>query len=96
MSSKRSKKLKKKEDELFTGAFWSGKTAAKLGLVDEVADVRSKMKEKFGKKVKIVEIEEKKGFIKGLLSEKLNISNKLGASIISSLEERISFSKFGL
>lgn len=96
VKSRRGEKLGSDEnflnEKIFTGAFWSGKKAAELGLVDSVSDMRSKMKEKFGEKVEIVNISVKKGFLKSLLSEKLSISD----NIISKVEERLIFNKFGL
>ena len=83
---------KEAEDKLFNGAFWSGKKAAELGLVDAVCDMRSKMKEKFGDKVEIVSITTKKGLIKSFFSEKsFDVE-----SLFSKIEERVSFNKFGL
>jgi signal peptide peptidase SppA len=94
--SKRGAKLKESEDKLFTGAFWSGRKAVDLGLVDEVANFQSKLKEKFGEKVEIIEISEKKGWLKSLFSEKINFSSSLAGEVISLIEEKISFGKFGL
>lgn len=92
VKSRRGAKLKNNEDNLFTGAFWSGKKSAELGLVDEICDMRKKMKEKFGPKVKIQQITTKKGLIKSFFSEKsLSVESLLGK-----VEERISFNKFGL
>jgi len=93
VKSRRGDKLKEAEDKLFTGAFWSGKRSAELGLVDAVCDMRSKMKEKFGPKVEITQITVKKGLIKSFFSEK---SANLSESLLNSIEERISFNKFGL
>ena len=92
VKSRRGAKLKNNEDNLFTGAFWSGKKSAELGLVDEICDMRKKIKEKFGDKVKICPITVKKGLIKSFFSEKsLSVE-----SLLSKVEERISFNKFGL
>jgi signal peptide peptidase SppA len=90
--SRRGEKLKESEDKLFTGAFWSGKKSAELGLIDGVWDMRKKMKEKFGDKVEIVNISSKKSFIKSLFSEKVSLAENL----ISKIEERLIFNKFGL
>jgi len=92
VKSRRGAKLKNNEDNLFTGAFWSGKKSAELGLVDEICDMRKKMKEKFGDKVKIQQITAKKGLIKSFFSEK-SFSIE---SLLNKVEERISFNKFGL
>ncbi|MBM3579564.1 MAG: S49 family peptidase [Alphaproteobacteria bacterium] len=92
VKSRRGNRLKKPKEKLFTGAFWSGKKAVELGLVDAVADLRSKMKEKFGDDVEIVNISTKKSFLKSLLTEKLNLAE----SLLDKLEERVSFGRFGL
>lgn len=96
VKSRRGEKLGNDEnflnDKIFTGAFWSGKKSAELGLVDGVCDMRSKMKEKFGDKVEITQITIKKGFLKSLLSEKISITE----NIISKIEERLIFNRFGI
>lgn len=80
------------EDKVFSGAIWSGKTAKEIGLIDDIADIRQKMKDKYGKKVKIVNITSKKSFLKNIFSEKSDITNNL----INKIEERLNFAKFGL
>lgn len=89
VKSRRGAKLKESEDRLFTGAFWSGRKAVELGLVDAISDMRKKMKEKFGDEVEIVPISVKKSFVKSLISEKFS-------EILFKIEERVSFSKFGV
>jgi signal peptide peptidase SppA len=92
VKSRRHNKLKDLDENLFTGAFWSGKKAVELGLVDLVANLRGKMKEKFGEKIEFIEIKSKKSFLKSFFSEK----SDLAQSLISKAEERLSFAKFGL
>lgn len=96
VKSRREGKLKEAEDKLFTGAFWSGKKSAELGLVDSVCDLRSKMKEKFGDKIEITPITTKKGLIKSFFSEKSKNPTIFAESLINQIEERINFNKFGL
>jgi signal peptide peptidase SppA len=89
----RGKKLKKNEDGLFNGAFWSGKTACDLGLVDAIGDMRGVMRGKFGDKVKFVNIAPKKrGLIGSLISTKFDLVGQL----VSKIEEKSYWSKFGL
>lgn len=95
--NRRKNKLKKAEDDLFNGAFWSGKKAAELGLIDGIADMRTKMEEKFGKKVEIKFIGSKKGFLKSLFSEKTHLSShSLVESVVDKIEEKVHFNKFGI
>jgi signal peptide peptidase SppA len=90
---RRGNKLKESDDTLFNGAFWSGKKATQLGLIDKVSDIRSVMKDKFGDKIKFINIEpKKKGMLKELLSSRENFSDNL----INKIEERGILSRFGL
>ncbi|MSP34012.1 MAG: S49 family peptidase [Rickettsiales bacterium] len=85
------------DDKIFTGAFWSGRKAVELGLVDAIADMRSKMKEKFGEKVGIKNIDIKKGFIKSFFAEKSGLAlGQVVVEIVDKLEEKASFGRFGL
>ena len=51
VKERRGKRLKKDGAELFNGAFWSGKKALELGLIDGLGDLRSRMREMLGEKV---------------------------------------------
>lgn len=94
VKERRQNKLKGDDDfldnNIFTGAFWSGKKSAELGLIDGVCDMRSKMKEKFGNEVKFVKITTKKSLIKSIFSEKtLDL-------FFDKFDEKIKLSRFGL
>jgi signal peptide peptidase SppA len=45
--------LAKDNKDIFSGMFWSGRTAVSLGLADRTGDLRSVLKEKFGDKVRL-------------------------------------------
>lgn len=53
VKERRGAKLKGNDAELFSGAFWSAPRALDFGLIDGVADVRTKMRELHGPKVKL-------------------------------------------
>lgn len=88
----RGKRLNADSDELFSGAFWSGKQALDMGLVDGLGDVRSIMREKFGHKVSLRYIKPRKPLLGGLLNAKMHWSSEL----LHSIEERSIWSRFGL
>jgi len=96
VASRRGAKLKGDTDfhnnKIFTGAFWSGRKASELGLIDGIADMRTKMREKFGADIKFENIAVKKGFIKSFFSEKSGFSGE----IVSKIEEKLYFGRFGL
>jgi len=94
---RRGEKLKESDDNLFTGAFWSGKKSLELGLVDGICDMRKKMKEKFGDKTEFVAVTAKKGLLKSFFSEKLQNSFESNfEGVLNKVEERIEFNKFGI
>jgi signal peptide peptidase SppA len=95
-------KLKAPDAELFSGAFWSASKAAEFGLVDGIADIRSKMREVFGDKIRLKLIEGEK---KGLLARLRRSPGVLGVhpqalafadDLVSAVETRTLWSRFGL
>jgi signal peptide peptidase SppA len=94
-------KLKAPDTELFSGAFWSASKAVDFGLIDGVTDVRSKMRQVFGDKVKLKVVEPERA---GLLSRlrrapgALALGNGLAFAddLVSAVEARSLWSRFGI
>ncbi len=64
VKERRAERLNGKDEDLFSGAFWSATKAHELGLIDGITDVRAKMRELFGDKVKLKLVPlEKGGFL---------------------------------
>ncbi|MGQ0456389.1 MAG: S49 family peptidase [Hyphomicrobium sp.] len=101
VKERRKGKLKGPEPELFSGAFWSGEKAAEFGLIDGLADVRSKMQELHGKTVKLSVVAPEKP---GLLTRARRLAAEDGPAsglafaddLVSALEARALWSRFGL
>ena len=94
VQTSRSSKLKDPEkNNIFTGEFWTGSAALKIGLVDGIGNADQVLKEKFGEKVIIKNMEKPKGFIARKLSS--SIKNPID-SLTNSLEEKSMWQKFGL
>jgi len=55
----RIKKINKQNKNIFSGSFWTGKEAIKLGLVDGIGDLKTIMEKKFGEKLRYVSIKPK-------------------------------------
>ena len=90
----RGNKLKDPEkNNIFTGEFWSGSKALKLGLVDGIGNLDQVLKEKFGENVVIKRFEKQKGFLAKKLSSSLDSQIE---KMIDNLEERNLWQKFGL
>ncbi len=100
--SRRGKKLRAAEDQLFNGDFWTGKRAHELGLIDGLADMRAVITDRFGKDVRIMPMTERAGWLRrrfGIRTEH-DAPEMLGANfaagIVATLEERFLWSRFGL
>ena len=90
----RGNKLKDPEkNNIFTGEFWSGSKALKLGLVDGIGNLDQVLKEKFGENVIIKRFEKQKGFLAKKFSSSLDSQIE---KMIDNLEERNLWQKFGL
>lgn len=95
-------KLKAPDTELFSGAFWSAARAVEFGLVDGIADIRSKMQDIFGEKIRLKVIEpEKPGFLARLRRTPGAIGIQTPAlafadDLVSAVETRTLWSRFGL
>ena len=90
----RGSKLKDPDkNNIFTGEFWTGSSALKLGLIDAIGNVDQILKEKFGDRLVIKNFEKQKGFI----AKKLSSSLKEPIDSFSNfLEEKSLWQKFGL
>ncbi len=91
-------------DELFTGAFWSGREALGLGLIDGIDDVRSRMRSLFGDKVQLRMIQPKQSLLSRLrggpaspsITDSAPSVSHFGDELISSIEARALWARFGL
>ena len=102
---RRKDKLKAPEDELFTGAFWTGRRALELGLVDGLGELTEVMQERYGDTVQFRPVEQRQGWFKqklglGARAKGLSLPQGNVASIVDdvlvAIEERGLWNKFGL
>ena len=94
VETSRGSKLKDPEkNNIFTGEYWSGASALKLGLIDGIGNADQILKERFGDKVVIKNFEKQKSFI----AKKLSSSAYDPIDSLSNvLEEKSMWKKFGL
>jgi signal peptide peptidase SppA len=105
VKERRAGRLKGLDQELFSGAFWSATKALELGLVDGISDVRAKMRELYGKKVRLKVVPFDRG---GLLTRFRRSPPAVGyedltrghlafaEDLISAIEARALWSRYGL
>ncbi|MGU3537096.1 S49 family peptidase [Methylobacterium sp. A54F] len=93
------------DENLFTGAVWTGRQAVPLGLVDALGDIRSTLRARFGEKVDLRLVAEAKGsFIARLLRRSAPGGIGLGAGLgggladdlIGAVAERAAWARYGL
>lgn len=97
IENRRGAKLKGDRSELFSGAFWTGETAVKLGLVDAVGEIRQTINSRFGDDTELMMIEPKRKLLPFGLT---NLSGQMASGIVNEASEiaieRAYLSRFGL
>ncbi|NBU23990.1 MAG: S49 family peptidase [Actinobacteria bacterium] len=86
------------DDSLFTGAVWSGSKAVELGLVDEIGSMYDVLRKRFGKEVRIKEVEPDKSLVEKLLGVEGGggAINAMFAAAMNTLESRVSWGRLGM
>ena len=92
-NSRGSKLIDPEKNNIFTGEFWTGASALKIGLIDGIGNADQILKEKFGDKIIIKNFEKQKGFIAKKLSSSINDPIN---SLTNLLEQKSLWQKFGL
>ncbi len=88
---------KDKDADIFSGEFWSGKTAVTLGLADRVGDIRSALRERYGEKVRLRLFSTERSFFgkKGIA-----VGGAIGAAfsegLLSEFDERALWERYRL
>ena len=104
VKARRGKRLVGAEKDIFSGAFWTGSKALEIGLIDGIGDLRSVMRKRFGDKVRLRQIGVPQSFWRQRLGLSESLGNNAGlldtenmaTSILSTIEERLTWSRFGL
>ncbi|UJQ95818.1 S49 family peptidase [Mariluticola halotolerans] len=98
VKARRAERLKGDDDDLFTGEWWTAMRGLDLGLIDELGDMHSVLRARFGKKLVLRPIAPKRGLLQ---LPRLPFASQLNAGTIASetiaaLEDRALWSRFGL
>jgi signal peptide peptidase SppA len=91
---RRGDKLQGKDKELFTGAYWTGKSALTLGLIDGIGHMEATMKRKFGDMAMLKQIPVGGGgFLRRIV---LANTSDISGQALDALEARALWQRFGL
>jgi ClpP class serine protease len=107
VKSRRDGKLKADDEELFSGAFWSGGQALTLGLVDGLGNLHDVVREKFGDEAVLRPVTKSAGWMRRLrmppqvagpqgAGHSGRIAAGLADEVIEALEARALWQRFGL
>lgn len=98
---RRGKTIEHAGDQLFTGAFWAGRKAVELGLIDGISDVRTKMREVYGEEVRLKLVAAERGLFRRRIPGVATIlpafePKNIAEDLISVLEAKAIWSRYGL
>ena len=102
VKDRRAAKLQGPDETLFSGEFWSARPAIELGLADSLGDLRTMLRARYGDKVRTPLIAAERRFF-GRKIPGVNVletfatgRQSLAADLVSTLEERALWSRYGL
>lgn len=97
---RRGRRLLDNEEELFSGAFWTGTRAKELGLIDDLGEMRATLRQRFGDKVRIKRVERSRPWFQRRFGFGANVgapSSGLWVNdALAAVEERLMWNRFGL
>jgi len=98
---RRGKRLKSKDDGIFEGDVWTGEGALALGLIDGIGDMRTVMRDRFGKKVKLRLMGPQRNWFRRRLGMSRPPTFDLDpysviSGVFAAVEERALWARFGL
>ena len=105
--ARRGARLAGPENTMFSGEYWVAKTAKEFGLIDQIGDVRSFLRQRFGENVMMPPIASERSFfgrrspgVAGVSPERIldGVIDRAGLvdDIISAIETRAIWARFGL
>lgn len=98
--ARRGERLKAPDDDAFSGAFWTGRTALAMGLIDGIGDLRTVMRQRFGERVRLRPVGVDRGWLRRRLGlAAVPVGGDAGAwadAVLAAVEERMIWGRFGL
>jgi signal peptide peptidase SppA len=99
VKTSRGKKLKGPEKTLFSGEFWTGEKSVELGLADRLGEIKTVLRERYGKKVETPLVAPSTSWFSkktpGVSFDGVPDAN-WAATLISAIEARALWSRYGL
>jgi serine protease SohB len=99
VKDRRSARLSGPENTLFSGEYWTAKTALGYGLIDRLGDLRAVLRERFGEDVLTPLISAERGLFRrvpGVGADDLLQAPGLAENVLSAIEARAIWARYGL
>nr|WP_209880176.1 S49 family peptidase [Azospirillum soli] len=102
---RRGGRLNAPDEVLFSGAFWAGRKALEMGLIDGIGDLRTILRGRFGEKVRLRVVQEDRRWFRrvglrvgapALDSALDSLASELPGAALAAVEERALWSRYGL
>lgn len=94
VQERRGGRLKNDPEQVFSAAVWSGRGALELGLIDELGDMGTVLRERFGDNVRIRDFTPKRRWFRSPLGARAGA--EVAAGLLDVLEERAMYARYGL
>ena len=94
VQERRGARLKNDPEQVFSAAVWSGRGALELGLVDELGDMGTVLRERFGDNVRIRDFTPKRRWFRSPVGGRAGA--EVAAGLLDALEERAMYARYGL
>jgi len=108
VEDRRGRRLNTGTDGLYSGEVWLGERACEIGLIDGLGEAREVLRKRFGRKLRIRTITQRKGLLSGLLPiggrggahgnsgpALSGLRESWAADLLAAVEERVSWSRWG-
>ena len=98
VKTSRGARLTAPEQSLFSGEYWTGRTALAFGLIDRIGDLRSVLRERFGEEVLTPLVAPRHGLLSRLSSASEVLGPRVGLAddMVSAIETRALWARYGL
>lgn len=95
---RRGKRLKGDAEEVFSGAFWTGRRALELGLIDGIGEMRTVLHDRFGPRVRLRVVGPPAGWLRRRLmrGRAETAAGALASGLVAAAEERACWARYGL
>ncbi len=87
---------KERENDIFSGQFWSGKTAVALGLADRLGDIASVLREKYGEHVRLKLFSSERNLFGRRMGVGAAFGSGLAERLVTELDERAMWERYRL